>query len=114
MNRTLMFVQADMHRAINEGRKSVEVSVLDLKEMLSQVLKCEYQEIAAQAHIFGWIDPEKLRELRENGRYYASVRRGKSPIFSVPVFCIPTGKPVVEESVPSNGERECLAAEVES
>ncbi len=101
MNRTLMFIQADMHRAINEGRKHVEVSVLDLKEMLSQVLKCEYQEIAAQAHIFGWIDPEKLRELRENGRYYASVRRGKSPIFSVPVFCIPTGKPmdVVEEAV---------------
>lgn len=96
MNQTLMFIQADMHRAINEGRKSVEVSVLDLKEMLSVVLKCEYQEIAAQAHIFGWINPEKLWEIRENRRYYASVRRGKNADFSVPVFCIPTAKPVDE------------------
>ncbi len=94
MNQTLMFLQADMHRAINDGRKTVEVSILDLKELLSVVLKCEYQEIAAQAHIFGWIDPIKLRELRENGRYYASVRRGKNATFSVPVFCMPVGKPV--------------------
>lgn len=94
MNKTLMFIQADMHRAINAGQKSMDVSILDLKELLSAVLKCEYQEIAAQAHIFGWIDPVKLRELRENGRYYASVRRGKNAAFSVPVFCIPTGKPV--------------------
>jgi hypothetical protein len=96
MNKTLMFLQADMHRAINEGRKHLEVSVLDLKELLSVVLKCEYQEIAAQAHIFGWIDPVKLKELRESGRYYASVRRGKNAIFSVPVFCIPTGVPRVD------------------
>lgn len=94
MNRTLMYVQADMHRAINEGRKHVEISVLDLKELLSHVLKAEYQEVAAQAHIFGWINPEKLREIRENRRYYASVRRGKNADFSVPVFCLPTGKPV--------------------
>lgn len=94
MNKTLMFLQADMHRAINDGRKSLEVSVMDLKELLSVVLKCEYQEVAAQAHIFGWINPEKLREIRENRRYYASVRRGKNADFSVPVFCIPTGKPV--------------------
>lgn len=94
MNRTLMFVQADMHRAINSGQRDVVVSVLDLKEMFSHILKTEYQEIAAQAHIFGWIDPEKLQELRENNRYYASVRRGKNAQFSVPVFCIPTGKPV--------------------
>lgn len=89
MNQTLMFIQADMHRAINEGRRSVDVSVLDLKELLSHVIKAEYQEVAKQAHIFGWIDPVKLRELRENGRYYASVRRGKNSTFTTPVFCIP-------------------------
>lgn len=89
MNKTLMYLQADMHRAINEGKRAIEVSVLDLKELLSVVLKCEYQEISAQAHIFAWIDPIKLKELRESGRYYASVRRGKNSSFSVPVFCIP-------------------------
>lgn len=97
MNQTLMFIQADMHRAINEGRRSVDVSVLDLKELLSHVLKAEYQEIAKQAHIFGWIDPVKLRELRENGRYYASVRRGKNQTFSTPVFCIPEPRPEEKE-----------------
>lgn len=94
MNKTLMFIQADMHRAINAGQKSMDISILDLKELLSVVLKSEYQEIAAQAHIFGWIDPLKLQEMRENGRYYTSVRRGKNAQFSIPVFCIPTGKPV--------------------
>lgn len=96
MNQTLMFIQADMHRAINDGRKHLEVSVLDLKELLSVVLKCEYQEIAAQAHIFGWIDPAKLKELRESGRYYASIRRGKNSIFTVPVFCIPEPKSTID------------------
>lgn len=101
MNQTLMFIQADMHRAINEGRRHVEVSVLDLKELLSHVLKAEYQEVAAQAHIFAWIDPVKLKELRESGRYYASIRRGKNADFSVPVFCIPTGIPRVDATAES-------------
>lgn len=101
MNQTLMFLQANMHRAINEGQRTMEVSVLDLKELLSVVLKAEYQEIAKQAHIFGWIDPVKLQEMRESNRYYASIRRGKNAIFTTPVFCIPTGKPVdvVAESI---------------
>lgn len=94
MNKTLLFLQADMHRAINDGRKAFEVSVLDMKELLSTVLKCEYQEVAAQAHIFGWINPEKLREIRENRRYYADIRRGKNSVFCEPVFCMPKGKPV--------------------
>lgn len=73
------------------------VSVLDMKELLSHVLKAEYQETAKQAHIFGWIDPVKLRELRENGRYYASVRRGKNSTFTTPVFCIPEPRPEENE-----------------
>lgn len=101
MNKTLMFLQADMHRAINDGRQSLDVSVLDLKELLSVVLKAEHQEMAAKVHIFGWIDPVKLQEMRENGRYYASVRRGKNDAFSVPVFCIPTGKPELDVVAPS-------------
>lgn len=96
MNKNLMFIQADMHRAINDGHKHMEVSILDLKELLSVVLKCEYQEIAAQAHIFGWIDPVKLKEMRESGRYYASIRRGKNASFSVPVFCMPEPKPPID------------------
>jgi hypothetical protein len=96
MNKTLMFLQADMHRAINAGQKSMDVSILDIKELLSIVLKSEYQEVAAQAHIFGWIDPVKLREMRENGRYYASIRRGKNAIFTEPVFCIPKPKQDVD------------------
>lgn len=96
MNKTLLYLQADMHRAINDKRRSLDVSVLDLKELISAVLKAEGREQSERCgHIFGWISPESLKKMREGDKLYCSIRRKKNEEYCNPVFCVPDGlKPV--------------------
>ncbi len=93
MNRTLMYVQADMHRAINDGRRSIEVSVLDLKELIAAVCAAEGREVAEKVgHGCAWINAEKLKGLREGKRFYCTIRRQKNDEFDEQIYCIPEGK----------------------
>lgn len=93
MNKTLMYLQADMHRAINSGQRDIVVSVLDLKELLQEVLKAEGREVAEKVgHGCGWINPEKLRDLRSGKRFYCTIRLRKNDEFSEQIFCMPEGK----------------------
>lgn len=96
MNSTLMFIQADMHRAINDGRTSVDVNVLDLKELIAAVCAAEARETVEKCgHIFGWIRPESLKAVREGRNLYCSIRRKKNDEYCDPVYCDPFGnKPV--------------------
>ncbi len=97
MNRTLMYIQADMHRAINDGRRSFEVSVLDMKELIAAVMSAEAREqVEKVGHPFAFIRPEKLRDLKGGKRMYCTVRLRKNEEFSEQIFCIPEGRPSVD------------------
>lgn len=43
MNQTLLFIQASMHRAIQNDDKMMEVSVLDVKELLASAAPASTQ-----------------------------------------------------------------------
>ncbi|MNE01996.1 hypothetical protein D3C80_944550 [compost metagenome] len=102
MNKTLMFIQADMHRAINEGRKHMEVSVLDLKEMIAAVASSEARDQKEKSGIiFGFIRPDRLAMMRCGKELYCSIRRKKSDEYNTPVFCNPEdGKTVYAVAQP--------------
>lgn len=88
MNKTIMFIQADMHRSINAGRDSVVVSVLDLKELLAAVMSSEAKEISANAgHGVGYINGDKLKELLSGKRFYGTIRRKKSDECGERLYC---------------------------
>lgn len=96
MNRNLLYIQADMHRAINEGRKHVEVSVIDLKELLGAVESAAAREQVERCGIvFGFIRTEQLKEMRSGKALYCSIRRKKKDDYCRPVYCDPIDpKPV--------------------
>lgn len=90
MNKTLLFIQADMHRAINDGRRSLEISVLDLKELIAAVASAEGREQAEKlGYIFGFIRKETLNDMRSGKSLYCSIRRKKNLEYTDPVFCDP-------------------------
>jgi hypothetical protein len=93
MNKTLMFIQADMHRAINDGRRSIEVSILDLKELVAAVIQAEAREQNEKLGIvFGFIRPEQLRGMRDGSTLYCSLRRKKNDEYCEPAYCDPSIK----------------------
>jgi hypothetical protein len=97
MNSTLMFLQADMHRAINDGRRSLEVSVLDLKELIAQVMSSESREqFERVGQSCGFMRPEKLQDLRSGKRMYCTVRLRKNEEFTSPIFYLPDPKPPID------------------
>lgn len=97
MNKTMMFLQADLHRTINNGGSSLTISVLDLKELLSVVASAEGREKAEKCgHIFGWIRKDQLKRMREGQTLYCSLRRKKNEEYCDPVYCDPIGEKTVD------------------
>lgn len=97
MNKTLMFLQADMHRAINNNQRDLVVSVLDLNELLAAVAKAEGREVSERiGHQFAFVRPEKLEDLKSGKRMYCTIRLRKNEEFSEPIFCMPKGKPDID------------------
>lgn len=95
MNKNLLFIQADMHRAINEGRKSFDVSVLDMKELLAAVESAKSREQNEKCGIvFGFVRKETLSDMRSGKALFLSVRRKKNDEYCAPVYCDPCEKPL--------------------
>lgn len=95
MNKSLAFIQADLHRAINSGQRDLVVSVLDLKELLGAV---ESAAVKAQNEkcgiVFGFVRKETLMEMRSGKALFLSIRRKKNDEYNTPVYCDPNTKPV--------------------
>lgn len=97
MNKNMLFIQADMHRAINEGRRHIEVSVLDLKELLAAVDSAAAREQNEKyGVIFGFVRKETLGEMRSGKALYLSIRRKKNDEYCEPVYCDPSVKNEVD------------------
>lgn len=97
MNKTVLFLQADLHRAINSNQRDLVVSVLDLAELIAAVAKAEGREQSERiGHQFAFIRPEKLDDLKGGKRMYCTVRLRKNDEFSEPIFCIPKGQSDVD------------------
>ena len=98
MNKNLMFIQADMHRAINEGRRSFEVSVLDMKELLAAVDSAASRGQNERCGVvFGFVRKETLKEMRSGKTLFLSARRKKNDEYCEPVYCEPTPRIDAEE-----------------
>lgn len=88
VNKTVMFLQADMHRAINSGRTSMEVSVVDLKELISQIVSDTAKEQNERVGIvFGFIRKDHLDNMRMGRTRYCSLRRKRNEEYCEPVYC---------------------------
>lgn len=99
MNKTVLYLQADMHRAINSGVGTMEVSVLDLKELIAAVMSSEARETAERVGIVAaYINPLKLSYLLRGERFYCTIRRAKNEDFSSPIYCLPEVKVLKEKS----------------
>lgn len=92
-NRALLYIQADMHRAINSGQRDVVVSVLDLKELLGLVESAAARERNEKCGVvFGFVRKETLSEMRSGKALFLSIRRKKNDEYSTPVYCDPLTK----------------------
>lgn len=99
MNKNLLYVQADLHRAINSGQRSLSISVLDLKELLGAVESSATREQNEKCGvIFGFVRKETLSEMRCGKTLHLTVRRKKDKKgeYCVPVYCDPNAKPEVD------------------
>lgn len=90
MSQTIMFIQADMHRAINSGQRDVVVSVLDLKELLGAVESARARERNEKCGVvFGFVRKETLKQMRSGNLLYLKIRRKKKDDYCEPVYCDP-------------------------
>lgn len=98
MNKNLLFIQADMHRAINEGRRSFEVSVLDMKELLAAVDSAASREKNERCGVvFGFVRKETLKDMRSGNALFLSARRKKNDEYCEPVYCDPNEKKLEQD-----------------
>ncbi|QHF10375.1 hypothetical protein [Pseudomonas syringae] len=76
-NQSANYLRASLHRAINQGDKSLTVSTLDLKETLAE-LEClqTHQDITRPtAPLVGWADPAAIQQMRQGKMWRLSITR---------------------------------------
>lgn len=84
MNHAINYLRASLHRAINQGDKSLTVSTLDLKDVLAELEKLHtlHDLTRPSAPLVGWADPEKIQQMRQGQRRYLTVSRKKGETFT--------------------------------
>lgn len=84
---TVRWLLPALHRAIDFGDERIDISVADMKEILSYLEACEHREKVqfAGKHL-GYADPVMMRELLTRRRSSAPVLFKKSPRYSLEVF----------------------------
>lgn len=87
MNRTISYLRADMDRAKNHGARTLDVSILDLDEILRLAESCEIHNLAVSAtkHA-GWAKPGSISMLNGGKKKYTRISRRRSDEFNTEVF----------------------------
>ncbi|KWS53735.1 MULTISPECIES: hypothetical protein [Pseudomonas syringae group] len=76
-NQSAAYLRASLHRAINQGDKSLTVSTLDLKDTLAELERLQTQEDLSkpEAPLVGWADPAAIQQMRQGKVWSLSVTR---------------------------------------
>ncbi|WP_430445535.1 MAG: hypothetical protein ACQZ2J_30365 [Pseudomonas piscis] len=84
MTQAINYLRASLHRAINQGGKSLTVSTLDLKDALAELEKLQTHQDPARpsAPLVGWADPEKIEQMRQGQRRYLTISRKRGETFT--------------------------------
>lgn len=84
---TVRWLLPAVHRAIDFGDERIDISVKDLKELLSYLEAADHREkVQFAGHHLGYADPVMMRDLLTRKRASAPVLFKKSPRYSVEVF----------------------------
>lgn len=87
MNRTISYLSAEMERAIHQGARTVDINVLDLKEILSLAdAGVKLQAAGAAKYHAGWVKPGSLYAMNSGRKLFARISRRRSDEFSVQLF----------------------------
>ena len=80
-------MRADMDRSKNHGERSLDVSILDLEEILNlaESVECIDKMSRARKHA-GWAKPGSLSMLNGGKKKYTSISRRRSDEFNTEVF----------------------------
>lgn len=84
MTQAINYLKASLHRAINQGDKSLNISTLDLKELLAELesLRTRQDPKRPDEPLVGWADPAKIQQMRQGQRRYLTVSRKKGETFT--------------------------------
>ena len=84
MTQATDYLKASLHRAINQGDKSLTISTLDLKEALAELESLHTHQNLNRpgTPLVGWADPQKIQEMRQGQRRYLTVSRKKGETFT--------------------------------
>lgn len=83
MNHT--YLLAELHRAQHQGARSLDVSTVELSELLARLEQLEQREAVAQCKPVGWAPADKLEAMRRGARKYLTVALYKSDKFDTHV-----------------------------
>ena len=95
-NKSANYLRASLHRAMQQGDKSLTVSALDLKDALAELESLQtHQDITRPtAPLVGWADPVKIEQMRQGQIGHLAVSRKKSETLTHQVCAIATSPQV--------------------
>ena len=98
IERTFSHVRAAVHRAEQEGARSISLSIQDLKELLPHFEAGIHKaQVEGQMKPAGWVDPGSLRYLRAARGNSIKLHRRKSVTCNTQLyFCVRLGDKVRE------------------
>lgn len=87
MNPTLCFLLAAIQRAENEGARSLDVNIKDLREILPFAESAMHAEkVEKKMRHLGWMKPGSVASLCSGHKRYTRVSRRKDDEFNMEVF----------------------------
>lgn len=79
------FLLAELHRAQHQGARTLDVSTVELAELLARLETLEAQQRVAVCKPVGWAAGDKLEAMHRGARKYLTVALYKSEKFDTAV-----------------------------
>lgn len=87
MNQTLCFLLAAIQRAENEGARSLDVNIKDLREIMPFAESAMHAEkVEKKMRHLGWMKPGSVSALCNGAKRYTRISRRKDDEFNMEVF----------------------------
>lgn len=76
---------AELHRAQHQGARTLDVSTVELSELLARLEQLEARQAVARCAPVGWAPADKIEAMRRGARKYVTVALYKSDKFDTHV-----------------------------